>query len=81
MVKYAREQPKWKSKEEELNFYREMEDLFSSLREKPLREIEVGPFLRNAIDITRRYRVKLEGNFSTLCLGTVVLEGIGNLIR
>jgi hypothetical protein len=31
------------------------------------------------MSLTRNYGVKLEGNFATLVVGTVLLEGEGNL--
>ena len=29
------------------------------------------------LNLVRQYRVQIEGNFATLCVGTAVLEGIG----
>jgi len=37
----------------------------------------VAPILLQALAVARRYRVALEGNFATLCVGTLVLEGVG----
>jgi aarF domain-containing kinase len=51
--------------------------LFSAVRTKKLSEIEVGEFLSEILRLTREFHVKLEGNFATLVMGTIVLEGLG----
>lgn len=60
--------------EEKAKFLHEMDVLFSTIRNQKLSEINVGLFLSNLLAVVRRYRVKIEPNFATLCVATVVLE-------
>ena len=76
MLKYGREPPNLTPEQAE-NFRSDMNRLFSKLKEYRIQDIEAGPFLKDAFSITRKYNVRLEGNFATLCLGTIILEGIG----
>uniref|UniRef100_A0A6B2L3F4 Protein kinase domain-containing protein n=1 Tax=Arcella intermedia TaxID=1963864 RepID=A0A6B2L3F4_9EUKA len=63
--------------EEEERFVNDMDAIFQDVRSKKMSEIRVGEFLSAVLDTVRMNHVKIEGNFSTLCVGTVVLEGIG----
>lgn len=63
------------------NYKQEMHKLFSTVETTPLAEIDVGEFLGTLMSIMRKYHVKIEGNFSTLMIGTVVLEGIGRQLN
>jgi aarF domain-containing kinase len=54
-----------------------MDVLFSTIRHQKISEINVGLFLSNIMSTLRKYQVKIEANFATLCVATVVLEGIG----
>jgi len=65
------------TKDEEEKFVTEMDNIFTSIRYKKMSEIHVGEFLGNILSIIKKYRVKIEGNFATLCVSTIVLEGIG----
>ncbi len=56
---------------------KEMGTLFQSVKNKKLKEIEVGKFLTQMFHLSRTCQVKLKGNFSTLMVGTIVLEGLG----
>jgi len=77
MIERAREKPHFESLESEEKFKKEMKELFSSIRKKKLAELEVGSFLKNVLNIMQTYHVTIEGNFATLVLGTIVLEGLG----
>lgn len=79
----------WCSSSEE-KFSNEMGTLFNHVRESPLSEIKVGDVLYGMLSLVQKYHVVIEGspfqfcppfwlrgNFSTLCVGTIVLEGIG----
>ncbi|PRP89792.1 putative serine/threonine-protein kinase abkC-like [Planoprotostelium fungivorum] len=81
MYKYAREPPKWKTPQSEADYLHEMGAHFVKIRSKKLSEIEVGQFLASLMQTVRKYGVKLEGNFSTLMLGTIVLEGLGRTLN
>jgi aarF domain-containing kinase len=59
------------------HFKKEMGRLFREVKDKQLSEIHVGEFMSQVLSLMRRYHVKIEGNFSTLVLGTILLEGIG----
>jgi len=60
--------------EQKERFLMEMDKLFSTIRTQKLSEISVGDFLTNMLSVVRRYHVKIEPNFATLCVATVVLE-------
>jgi len=75
MVRFARDHSI--SKEDEEIFTTEMGKLFASIRDKKMSEIDVGSFLAAVLFLVRQYRVKIEGNFATLCVATTVMEGIG----
>jgi len=62
---------------EEVNFIREMSATFDEVFRSNMNDIDVGKILNDILSINRRYQVQIAGNFSTLCLGCVVLEGIG----
>lgn len=75
MVEHAR-QTKIKPNERVL-FTEEMHSLFTQLRENKLSDIDIGLFLSQMLDVVRRYKVRIDTNFTTLVVGTVLLEGIG----
>lgn len=61
----------------EEEFKARVNEVFTTVRTKKFSEIDVGDTIGRIMRLTRDYRVKLEGNFSTLVLGTALLEGIG----
>lgn len=75
MVEHAR-QTKIKPSERAL-FTEEMHELFTELRVNKLSDIDIGLFLSQMLDVVRRYKVRIDTNFTTLVVGTVLLEGIG----
>jgi len=75
MVKFAKEHNL--SPGTEKIFEEEMGALFDSIRDLKMSEIDVGTFLSSVLYLVRKYQVKIEGNFATLCVATTVLEGIG----
>lgn len=58
-------------------FVSEMDVIFSRVRQQKLAELNIGSFISEVMSTLRKYRVKIESNFATLCVATVVLEGIG----
>jgi aarF domain-containing kinase len=58
-------------------FVIEMDKIFSRVRQQKLAELNIGSFISEVMATLRKYRVKIESNFATLCVATVVLEGIG----
>jgi len=77
MIKYAREPPRFKNAECEETFKRNMAKLFEEVSHKTLADVDFGKFLGQVLNEMRTYRVKIEGNFATLALATIVLEGLG----
>lgn len=60
-----------------VDFRRDMAVLIDSVLHTPLEQLEVGLILRNVLDLGKRYHIKMESNFTTLALGTIIIEGIG----
>jgi len=69
------------SKSDEPHYIREMSATFNEVFKSNMNEIDVGKILTDVLSINRRYQVQIAGNFSTLCLGCVVLEGIGKQLN
>jgi aarF domain-containing kinase len=63
--------------ESKIGFRKEMSVLIDSVLRTPLKQIEVGLVLRNVLDLGKKYHIKIESNFTTLALGTIIIEGIG----
>ena len=63
------------------NFKREMADLIKYVMDRSLSELEVGVILQRALQLGRKYQVLLESNFTTLVIGTVVIEGLGRQLN
>eukprot|EP01113_Clastostelium_recurvatum_P006691 TRINITY_DN13053_c0_g1_i2.p1 TRINITY_DN13053_c0_g1~~TRINITY_DN13053_c0_g1_i2.p1 ORF type:complete len:586 (-),score=99.46 TRINITY_DN13053_c0_g1_i2:614-2281(-) len=75
MIKHARE--KQCTPEEQEKFKSAMGQLFAEVGAKKLSDVDVGALLGNILSLVRTYRIKIESNFATLVMGTVVLEGLG----
>lgn len=75
MVEHARQTKI--SKDDREKFVSEMDVLFNEIRNQKISHIDIGLFLTNMLNVVRKYRVKIESNFATLCVATVILEGIG----
>ncbi|CAF4010125.1 unnamed protein product, partial [Adineta steineri] len=60
-----------------IGFRKEMAVLIEGVIRTPLKQVEVGLVLRNVLDLGKKYHIKLESNFTTLALGTIIIEGIG----
>jgi predicted unusual protein kinase regulating ubiquinone biosynthesis (AarF/ABC1/UbiB family) len=60
-----------------IGFRKEMSVLINNVLKTPLKQIEVGLVLRNVLDLGKKYHIKIESNFTTLALGTIIIEGIG----
>jgi predicted unusual protein kinase regulating ubiquinone biosynthesis (AarF/ABC1/UbiB family) len=60
-----------------IGFRKEMSVLIDNVLRTPLKQLEVGLILRNVLDLGKKYHIKLESNFTTLALGTIIIEGIG----
>jgi len=75
MVEHARQTKI--SDEDRDKFASELDVLFREIRYKKMSDIEVGLFISRVLNTVRRYRVKIEANFATLIIATVILEGIG----
>ncbi|CAF0723054.1 unnamed protein product [Rotaria sordida] len=60
-----------------IGFQKDMSKLIDSVLKTPLKQLEVGLVLRNVLDLGKKYRIQMESNFTTLALGTIIIEGIG----
>jgi ubiquinone biosynthesis protein len=60
-----------------IGFRKEMSVLIENVLQTPLKQLEVGLVLRNVLDLGKKYHIKVESNFTTLALGTIIIEGIG----
>eukprot|EP00761_Pharyngomonas_kirbyi_P000607 gb/GECH01000607.1/.p1 GENE.gb/GECH01000607.1/~~gb/GECH01000607.1/.p1 ORF type:complete len:637 (+),score=136.25 gb/GECH01000607.1/:1-1911(+) len=58
-------------------FKRDMQDVVDDVARKPIGEVEVSNVLQRVLNLGRIYHVPVESNFTTLVLGTVVIEGLG----
>ncbi len=60
-----------------IGFRKEMSVLIDNVLKTPLKQLEVGLVLRTVLDLGKKYHIKIESNFTTLALGTIIIEGIG----
>lgn len=58
-------------------FIAEMKELIDSVMGQSLHQVEVGRVLGTVLRLGRQYQVPIEPNFTTLFVGTIVLEGLG----
>jgi len=79
MVEHARQTKI--TPENRVLFTEEMHQLFTQLRVNKLSDIDIGIFLTQMLDLVRRYKVRIDTNFTTLVVGTVLLEGIGRQLH
>jgi predicted unusual protein kinase regulating ubiquinone biosynthesis (AarF/ABC1/UbiB family) len=70
-----------KDPEKVANFKKEMAELIQYVMDRPLGELEVGTILQRALQLGRKYQVLLESNFTTLVIGTIVIEGLGRRLN
>eukprot|EP01096_Ripella_sp_DP13-Kostka_P011841 TRINITY_DN4859_c0_g1_i3.p1 TRINITY_DN4859_c0_g1~~TRINITY_DN4859_c0_g1_i3.p1 ORF type:complete len:597 (+),score=210.13 TRINITY_DN4859_c0_g1_i3:65-1855(+) len=59
----------------------EIEKLFIEATSRPLSEIEIGHMFGNMMRICRECHVQLEGNFSTMATGMIVIEGLARQLN
>lgn len=59
-----------------IGFRRDMSKLISKVIRTPLEQLEVGLVLRNVLDLGRKYHIQVESSFTTIALGTIIIEGI-----
>lgn len=60
-----------------IGFRKDMSILIDNVLRTPLKQLEVGIILRNVLDLGKKYHIKIESNFTTLALGTIIIEGMG----
>ncbi|CAF0763056.1 unnamed protein product [Rotaria sp. Silwood1] len=60
-----------------IGFRKDMSKLIDSVLKTPLKQLEVGLVLHNVLDLGKKYHIKMESSFTTLALGTIIIEGIG----
>jgi len=75
MIHYAREVQC--SLEEQEEFKEEMGELFDKVASQKLSEIDVGLLMNNVLALVQKYKIRIESNFATLVMGTIILEGLG----
>ena len=60
-----------------IGFRKEMSTLINQVIRTPLKQVEVGLVLRNVLDLGKKYHIQVDPSFTTLALGTIIIEGIG----
>lgn len=60
-----------------IGFRKEMSVLIDAVLHTPLKQLEVGIVLQKVLDLGKKYHIKIESSFTTLALGTIIIEGIG----
>jgi aarF domain-containing kinase len=82
MVHRARNYEQLKKNPENIkNFTYQMAMLIKTVNEKPLQSLDVGNILNQVLEMGKKYQVIIEPNFTTLVLGTVVIEGLGKTLN
>jgi aarF domain-containing kinase len=59
------------------HFKDEMGKIFADVQKSSLGEVRVGQLMTDVLTTVRNHYVKMESNFATLVMGTMVLEGLG----
>jgi len=62
-------------------FVTEMRKLFDSVTSKPLSEVPIGRALLTVMNLCRECKVKIDGNFSALMTGLIVVEGLAKQLN
>eukprot|EP01133_Synstelium_polycarpum_P012343 gene12343-14475_t len=75
IIKYAREAQC--SEQEMFEFKEKMGAIFSHVQRSKVSDIHFGHLMGEVLGLVREYHVKLESNFATLVMGTIILEGLG----
>lgn len=60
-----------------IGFRRDMSILIDRVIHTPLKQLEVGIVLRNVLDLGKKYHIQVDPSFTTIALGTIIIEGIG----
>jgi len=76
-----RSRHRYATAEEEAKFKREMAEVINDVMLQDLQHVEVGRVLQRVLDVGRRNHVGIESNFSSLVLGTVVVEGLARQLN
>ncbi|KAF2073242.1 hypothetical protein CYY_005439 [Polysphondylium violaceum] len=75
IIRYAREA---QCTEEQIYEFKErLGKVFGEIQGKKISDIHVGHLMSEVLGLVREYHVKIESNFATLVMGTIVLEGLG----
>jgi aarF domain-containing kinase len=59
------------------DFGKDMSVLIDRVKDRPLSEVQMSAVFLEMLALARKHRVVIEANFTTLVVGTVVVEGIG----
>ena len=59
-----------------IGFRQDMATLIDKVIHTPLKQLEVGLVLRNVLDLGKKYHIQVEASFTTIALGTIIIEGI-----
>eukprot|EP01126_Amoeba_proteus_P046037 TRINITY_DN5182_c0_g1_i9.p1 TRINITY_DN5182_c0_g1~~TRINITY_DN5182_c0_g1_i9.p1 ORF type:complete len:438 (+),score=94.80 TRINITY_DN5182_c0_g1_i9:503-1816(+) len=63
------------------NFLLRMDEIFSRVFAQNSEDLRVGAVLTEVLDLIREYKIKLHGNFATLIVGALIVEGIGKQLH
>jgi len=79
MIERARASPPPPEKQE--YFQRRMQEIFDEVFSKRLSEVPIGRALLQVMSLCRHCQVKLDGNFSALLTGLIVVEGLARQLN
>lgn len=65
------------TEEEREGFCEGVAEMVAFVDAKPISQVEIGAVFGRILDLARIYHVYLESNFTTLVIGSIVLEGLG----
>lgn len=62
-------------------FINKMEILIQNVIDLPFGEVQIGSTMSKVLDLGREYHVPVEANFTTLVIGSIVIEGLGRQLN
>eukprot|EP00818_Percolomonas_sp_WS_P005737 CAMPEP_0117455952 /NCGR_PEP_ID=MMETSP0759-20121206/11627_1 /TAXON_ID=63605 /ORGANISM="Percolomonas cosmopolitus, Strain WS" /LENGTH=425 /DNA_ID=CAMNT_0005249277 /DNA_START=209 /DNA_END=1483 /DNA_ORIENTATION=+ len=62
-------------------FVHDMESLIQDVIDLPFGEVQIGSTMSKVLDLGRKYHVPVEANFTTLVIGSIVIEGLGRQLN
>ncbi|KYR01542.1 putative protein serine/threonine kinase [Tieghemostelium lacteum] len=75
IIKYSREAQC--TEQEMYEFKEKLGHIFNAVQNSKISEVHIGHLMGDVLSLVREYHVKIESNFATLVMGTIILEGLG----